>query len=299
MSYNIQVRPTGIAQKVDPILIFKTKVHMTMGEDHQKDSSLFHVPIEGTKMTKRLFTLPSENHTHKTSASHCRTRQSDGQIINPDKKQRQHESPFHMILYNVHTVWLVTRNDLKSIVFPETAFGICSALSGPMITSNNSPDAGSILKRIPLVLLWTWTNVLIFDLANQRLPNSIIEDSINKPWRPIPSGRLSPCEARRLLLAVLPVATLVTFYTGGMEETIVMNTLEYMYNDLGGADENFVVRNLINAAGFVCYSAGATRVACGHGQYSLNQKGCQWLAIIGGIIFSTLQMQDMVSILQV
>ncbi|KAM0798130.1 UbiA prenyltransferase family-domain-containing protein [Usnea florida] len=198
-----------------------------------------------------------------------------------------------MILYNVHTIWLVTRNDLKSIVFPETAFGICSALSGPMITSNNSPDVDSILNRIPLVLLWTWINVLIFDLANQRLPNSIVEDSINKPWRPIPSGRLSPCEARRLLLAVVPVAILVTFYTGGMEETIFMNTLEYMYNDLGGADENFVVRNLINAAGFICYSAGATRVASGHGQHSLNQKAYHWLAIIGAIVFSTLQMQDM------
>ena len=78
-----------------------------------------------------------------------------------------------------------------------------------------------------------------------------------------------------------------------------MNTLEYMYNDLGGADENFVVRNLINAAGFVCYSAGATRVAGGHGQHSLNQKAYRWLAIIGGIIFSTLQMQDMVNLLQV
>lgn len=149
-----------------------------------------------------------------------------------------------------------------------------------------------------MVVLWVWINVLIFDLANQRLPNSIIEDSINKAWRPIPSGRLSASQARRLLLAVLPIAIPITFYTRGMEETIVMNTLVYMYNDLGGADENFVVRNLINAAGFICYSAGATRVACGHGQCSLNEKAYQWLAIIGGIVFSTLQMQDMVSLLQ-
>ena len=77
-----------------------------------------------------------------------------------------------------------------------------------------------------------------------------------------------------------------------------MNTLEYMYNDLGGADENFVVRNLINAAGFICYSAGATRVACGHDRHFLNEKAYQWLAIIGGIVFSTLQMQDMVSLPQ-
>ena len=215
-----------------------------------------------------------------------------------DDNQQEHRSQLHSILYHIHTIWLVTRNDLKSIVFPETAFGICSALAGPLLTSNHSPNAIGILKRIPLVILWTWINVLIFDLANQRLPNSIIEDSVNKAWRPIPSGRLTACQARRLLLAVLPLGILITFYTGGMEETIVMNTLEYMYNDLGGADENFLVRNLINAAGFICYSAGATRVACGHDQYTLNEKAYQWLAIIGGIVFSTLQMQDMVSLPQ-
>ena len=218
--------------------------------------------------------------------------------MRPDDKQQEHQSQIHSLLYDIHTVWLVTRNDLKSIVIPETAFGICSALAGPMLTSNNSPNALVILERIPLVILWNWINVLIFDLANQRLPNSIIEDSVNKAWRPIPSGRLSASQARRLLLAVLPVAIPVTFYTGGMQELIVMNTLSYMYNDLGGADENFVVRNLINAAGFICYSAGATRVACGHEQYSLNEKAYEWLAIVGGIVFSTLQMQDMVGLHQ-
>ena len=214
--------------------------------------------------------------------------------MKPDHEQQERQSQTHSILDDLETIWLVTRNDLKSIVFPESAFGICSALAGPIITTNNSPNAISILERVPLVVLWVWINVLIFDLANQRLPNSIIEDSVNKPWRPIPSGRLSADQARRLLLAVLPIAILITFYTGGIQETIAMNTLVYMYNDLGGADENFVVRNLINAAGFICYSAGATRVACGHDVYSLNDKAYQWLAMIGGIVFSTLQMQDMV-----
>ena len=150
-----------------------------------------------------------------------------------------------------------------------------------------------ILGRLPLVLLWTWLNVLIFDLANQRLPNSIIEDSINKSWRPIPSGRLSAAQARRLLLGNIPLVFLVTFYMGGMEETVAMFVLTWMYNDLGGADESYIVRNLINALGFMSYSSGATRVACGYGHCFLNDEAYQWLAIIGGIVFSTLQAQDM------
>lgn len=147
--------------------------------------------------------------------------------------------------------------------------------------------------RIPLVVVWVWINVLIFDLANQRLTSSVIEDSINKPWRPLPSGRMTVFQARRLLLAVLPVIFILTVYLGGMEETIAMMVLTWMYNDLGGADESYVVRNLINAFGFMCYSSGATQVACGFGEHSLNPVAYQWLAMVGGIVFTTLQMQDM------
>ena len=43
----------------------------------------------------------------------------------------------------------------------------------------------------------------------------------------------------------------------------------------------------------MCYSSGATIVAVGYGQNELNGKACVWLAVVGAIMFSTLQMQDM------
>ena len=66
-----------------------------------------------------------------------------------------------------------------------------------------------------------------------------------------------------------------------------------MYNDLGGADESYLIRNLINTCGFVCYSSGATRVAAGYGRHELNEKAYYWLAMVGAIVFSTLHTQDM------
>ena len=66
-----------------------------------------------------------------------------------------------------------------------------------------------------------------------------------------------------------------------------------MYNNLGGADENYILRNLINTCGFVYYSRGATIVAAGYGHYELNQTAYPWLALVGAVVFSTLQMQDM------
>ncbi len=206
--------------------------------------------------------------------------------------QANYEVPVSM-QYHLRTLWLTTCNDLKSIVIPETAFGIFSALSGPVLTTNQAPDLLAILKRLPLVTLWCWANVLIFDLANQRLTGSVLEDSINKPWRPLPSGRITALQAKRLLLAVLPVGFVLTLYIGGMEETVAMMALTWMYNDLGGADESYFVRNLINAFGFMCYSSGATLVASGHGQHTLNREAYHWLAMVGAIVLTTLQMQDM------
>ena len=195
--------------------------------------------------------------------------------------------------YHINTIWLITRNDLKSIVFPESAFGIASALSGPVLTTNLRPDLLTIFGRIPQVLLWCWINVLIFDTANQRLPTSVIEDAVNKPWRPIPAGRMTPTHGRRILLTILPLAYVATLYLGGMEETVAMMVLTWMYNDLAGADENYIIRNVINAFGFMCYSSGATLVACGFGEHTFLPSAYIWLGIIGAIVFSTLQMQDM------
>ncbi len=72
-----------------------------------------------------------------------------------------------------------------------------------------------------------------------------------------------------------------------------MLVLTWMYNDLGGADENYVLRNLINAGGFMCHGSGATIIAAGIGDHELRREAYVWLAMIGGVIFTTLQVQDM------
>jgi len=138
-----------------------------------------------------------------------------------------------------------------------------------------------------------WMNILAFTVANQRLPNSVIEDSVNKAWRPLPSGRITQVQARRLLLAILPVTFFLNMSLGGLEVTLTALVLTWMYNDLGGADENYIIRNLINACGLVSWSAGTTLVACGKGRHTLNTMGYTWLAIEAAIIFTTLHVQDL------
>ena len=61
--------------------------------------------------------------------------------------------------------------------------------------------------------------MIVFDLANQRLPLSIAEDRLNKPWRVGPTGRLTSTQMRMLLLVALPVILAVSFSLGAWQES--------------------------------------------------------------------------------
>lgn len=133
-------------------------------------------------------------------------------------------------------LWLFTESDFFTFVGPDSAFGIFGALAGPLLL-NNTDSALNVLARAPLVVIFNWSNLLIFDLANQRLPESVEEDRINKPHRPLPSGRMTPRSARRLLLASLPTVFIMSYFLGPWVETSLLFALTWMYNDLGGGDE--------------------------------------------------------------
>ena len=176
------------------------------------------------------------------------------------------------------------------MVYPVTIFGISGALSG-RLTTDTSPCALDILARVPQVGLYVWINLLVEVLANQRLPSSITEDAINKPWRPLPSHRLTPAEARSGLLCLLPLMIAMAFFYRCEKESLLLAALSWMYNDLGGADANFVVRNMLNAGGLLCFGAGATIVASG--SYTLIRTAHLWFGLLGAVIFLTVHTQDL------
>lgn len=194
--------------------------------------------------------------------------------------------------YLVGTFWLFTKSDFATFVIPDTVFGIFGALAGPLLTMNESPDLLVILSRTPQVLLYNWANLLIFDLANQRLPEAVVEDSCNKPWRPLPSGRITVPQTRRLLLASLPVVLAINWSLGAWEETALLFALTWMYNDLNGGEEDFIVRNLIIGLAFGLYNGGALKIACGIDQ-SISTPGYHWVVLISCVIMTTMHVQDM------
>lgn len=196
-------------------------------------------------------------------------------------------------LFHLRTIWLFTRSDLKTIVFPQTIFGLVVALSGPPLTTNTQTEPFELLENMPKVTVWIWLNLLNEAISNQRLPDSIIEDSINKPWRPMPSKRLTTKGARQLNLLTIPVIMAMSLLFRSYEAAVALIILSHMYNELHGANENWIVRNLLNACGFSSFSIGAATIACGHGKNAITNETYTWIGILAAVIATTIQMQDL------
>ncbi|KAI4142139.1 MAG: hypothetical protein LQ340_007428 [Diploschistes diacapsis] len=177
------------------------------------------------------------------------------------------------------------------MIIPVTFLGTISALSGQFSPRVQTVDT---LLRLPQTFGWVWINVLLFSISNQRSEEAVLEDLINKPWRPLPSGRITPPQARRLLLFCIPLIFMVcSLWLGAAEESAYCTILTWMYNDLGGADEHFLIRNGINSLAYFLYGSGALRVAVGPSMQAFGPETCEWLGIISGIIFTTMQVQDL------
>ncbi|KAH8762772.1 hypothetical protein F5882DRAFT_305147 [Hyaloscypha sp. PMI_1271] len=198
--------------------------------------------------------------------------------------------PHHRLFYHLHTIWLFTYTDLKTIVFPSSAFGIVTALSSSMLQTIPLQPT-SVLQRLPAVFLWTWLNLLPFCIGNQRQAGAILEDKQNKPWRPVASGRLTPRQAIHLQLSIYPLVLLASALIGGIPQSLILIVLEYWYNDLENDKRSCVTRNLINASGFMVYSSGALAVAL-NGE-SLPSQLYQWQLLACAVVATTGHSQDM------
>ena len=198
----------------------------------------------------------------------------------------------YKLLFHLNTLWLFTRNDLNSMIYPNIILSVVCGVSKTDLASGHSTDLTYTVSNIPYVFAWLWLNLLLFNLANQRLPSSIVEDSINKPWRPIPSGRINANQASIILLILMPLVLLVSVALSTATQALALMALTWAYNDLAGADMSFVTRNLLNAFGMSMFSAGAIIIARGS-QLGLTEATTQWVAFIGLVEATTVHVQDM------
>ncbi|KAK7946713.1 UbiA prenyltransferase [Apiospora aurea] len=186
--------------------------------------------------------------------------------------------------------WLFTVDDVATFVVPNVVFGLCGGLSKP-ITASEPSNTANVIFRLPQVIFFNWSNLLVFDLANQRLPEAVREDALNKPWRPIPRGLVTSIQAHRAMLLGMPLIAGANYLMGVGVETALLFVLTWLYNDLQGGDENWICRNLIIAAAFFLYNSGSVKVACSN--CNVTDTGAAWAIMVSGIILTTMHVQDL------
>lgn len=135
-------------------------------------------------------------------------------------------------------------------------------------------------------------NLLPFTINNQKTADAIKEDQVNKPWRTLPSRRMTARQAECLMWALYPVAVGLSLSIGGFRQSVGLVVLGTWYNNFSGGDCNCFVRNLINACGYVCFTSGAMEVALGF-PLPLKSTLVRWFGVLATIVFTTVHLQDM------
>ncbi|KAF1996803.1 hypothetical protein P154DRAFT_547785 [Amniculicola lignicola CBS 123094] len=193
------------------------------------------------------------------------------------------------VQYHLYTIWLFTFSDLKTVIVPKTTFGIMNALAAPI---HGIEPAGSLNPyAYGLAFFWVYINILPLLINNQRRDESLAEDAQNKPWRPLPSKRLTQKEAVTLIITLYPIALVLSLAMGGHRQAFALFLLGVWYNDFGGA-RGPLKRNFINASAYVCLASGAMEVALSRSQ-PLSLEHSSWFVVIWLVVFTTGHTQDM------
>lgn len=171
------------------------------------------------------------------------------------------------ILYHAQTLFLFTSDQVLDTVIPGTIFGTFAAIAGPTLDLPAQSPV-EIVQRLPVVWSWLWLMILQFCLQNQRHTNSIEEDAINKPWRPIPSGRIAQHNAALLLIGTYIVSGIISYHLDVLAIYLVWTALGTAYNDFGGGDHSGMSRNVFCGALFSCTFGGALSISLGPEQIS-------------------------------
>ncbi|KAF2023204.1 hypothetical protein EK21DRAFT_105439 [Setomelanomma holmii] len=199
--------------------------------------------------------------------------------------------PLYLARYHAHTLLLFTIDQIFDTIISGTAFSLLAASSGVVLYLPNQ-NVWTLLPRIPLVAAWLRLLILQACLQNQRSPDSIEEDLINKPWRPIPSKRISRTQTEYLLTVAYVVAGITSYVLDTLSYWEVYVLLLAAYNDRGSSDHSGTVRNIFCGAAFACYFGGALSIALGP-DVALSPKAIQWTLIMTcGVLATTFHTQD-------
>ncbi|KAF9223003.1 hypothetical protein BS17DRAFT_782938 [Gyrodon lividus] len=181
------------------------------------------------------------------------------------------------LCYHLHTLFLFTKADIRTALVPQTVLALAVA---PTRRASHTLH----------VVAWIWLHLLMCNTANQiKAPD---EDKINKPFRPLPSGRITLRHARTFRWVLIPVC--LAFSAGYSAQLLVtsleLQALAVFYSEFHG-DEHWLLKNSLTAAMYGCAGFGGTLLA-GADWSRVDQTGRLAIQLSTAVFASTLHAQD-------
>ncbi|KAF9040692.1 UbiA prenyltransferase family [Panaeolus papilionaceus] len=183
------------------------------------------------------------------------------------------------LAYHVYTIFLFSKSDIKTTLIP-SFFALGAAPLSPTRRFAHAIQA----------VLWIYLHLFQFNLSNQvRDPE---EDRQNKPWRPLPSGRITLKNANRLKKLSIAACLFASWCYGWrlLRISAFFTVLIPAYHELHG-DSHWISKNLMNAVGYACFASGSTLIAS-KDRTQLDFTGTLSISVISAILATTIQAQD-------
>jgi 4-hydroxybenzoate polyprenyltransferase len=111
-----------------------------------------------------------------------------------------------------------------------------------------------------MLVFWLWVSLLQTTVANQSVGTSPEEDAINKPFRPIPSKRISLEAARLFRWLLVPVHLALSVLFGAFLGGLGVSVTTAIHNEIGGSSHWFT-KNGCCAIYYAAFEYGGTMIA--------------------------------------
>ncbi|KAG1780031.1 UbiA prenyltransferase family [Suillus placidus] len=175
---------------------------------------------------------------------------------------------------HIVTLFLFTKSDMLTVLIPITLSAFAAA---------PHPD----VTRIPDLVIWIWLHLLKHDIYNQM--QNPEEDQKNKPYRPLPAGRITAQNAADVRWLLVPVCLILSAMYGSkaLACSACLEALSIWYNEFGG-DKTGLSKNLLTAIAYAILELGATVVIGSN----IDNVGARAVAFSSVVFATTLHAQD-------
>jgi hypothetical protein len=106
-------------------------------------------------------------------------------------------------------------------------------------------------------LFWTWVNLLQANVSNQA--RSREEDLVNKPWRPLPSNRMSEETVLIFRWFTVAMSLAVSLPYDVIPASAFLTMTTYLHDDLLGSS-HWLTKTILNSFGYFSFEVGATQI---------------------------------------